>query len=40
MAGGAIAALEQQGLAGQVFVSGQDATTEACRNILEGKMDL
>ena len=40
MAGGAIAALEQQGLAGSVFVSGQDATTEACRNILEGKMNL
>jgi ABC-type xylose transport system substrate-binding protein len=40
MAGGAIAALEQQGLAGAVFVSGQDATTEACRNIIEGKMTL
>lgn len=40
MAGGAIAALEQQGMAGKVFVSGQDATTEACRNILEGKMSL
>jgi ABC-type xylose transport system substrate-binding protein len=40
MAGGAIAALERQGLAGKVFVSGQDATTEACRYILEGKMTL
>jgi D-xylose transport system substrate-binding protein len=40
MAGGAIAALERQGLAGKVFVSGQDATTEACRNIIESKMDL
>ena len=40
MAGGAIAALEQQGMAGTAFVSGQDATTEACRNILEGKMAL
>ena len=40
MAGGAIAALEQQGMAGSAFVSGQDATTEACRNILEGKLSL
>jgi len=40
MAGGAVAALEAQGLAGTAFVSGQDATTEACRNILEGKQNL
>ena len=40
MAGGAIAALEQQELAGRAFVTGQDATTEAGRNILEDKMAL
>ena len=40
MAGGVIAALEQVGLAGKVFVSGQDATTEACRLILENKLTL
>jgi D-xylose transport system substrate-binding protein len=40
MAGGVIAALEPEGLAGKVFVSGQDATTEACRQIIEGKMNL
>lgn len=39
-AGGCIAALEQAGLAGKAFVSGQDATTEACRLIAEGKMTL
>ena len=37
-AGGCIAALEQAGLAGKAFVSGQDATTVACRLIAEGKM--
>jgi D-xylose transport system substrate-binding protein len=38
-AGGCIAALEQAGLAGKAFVSGQDATTVACRLIAEGKMN-
>lgn len=38
MAGGVIQALAAQGLAGRVFVSGQDATTEACRNMLLGRM--
>ena len=38
-AGGCIAALEQAGLAGKAFVSGQDATTVACRMIAEGKMN-
>ncbi|RUW70018.1 hypothetical protein EOA28_24500 [Mesorhizobium sp. M2A.F.Ca.ET.067.02.1.1] len=36
MAGGVIQALLAQGLAGKVFVSGQDATTQGCRNILKG----
>ena len=40
MAGGAIAALEQQKLAGKVFVTGQDATAEGCRQIAEGKLSL
>lgn len=35
-AGGAIAALEARGLAGQVLVSGQDAELEAVRRILAG----
>lgn len=38
MAGGVIQALLAQGLAGKVFVSGQDATTQGCRNILLGHM--
>jgi D-xylose transport system substrate-binding protein len=36
-AGGAIQALEAQGLAGKVAISGQDATYEGCANIVEGK---
>ncbi len=35
-AGGAIAALEQAGLAGKVFVSGQDANLDAVRRIVKG----
>ena len=37
MAGGAIAALRAQGLAGKVYVCGLDATNEACRSILLGE---
>ena len=40
MAGGVIAALDQVGLAGKVFVSGMDASSDACRRIIEGKMAL
>jgi D-xylose transport system substrate-binding protein len=36
LAGGAIAALRAQGLAGKVYVCGLDATNEACRAILLG----
>lgn len=39
MAGGAIAALRAQGLAGKVFVCGLDATNEACRAILMKEQD-
>lgn len=35
-AGGAIAALEQAGLAGKVFVSGQDANLDAVKRIVQG----
>ena len=35
-AGGAIAALQAKGRAGKVFVSGQDADLEACRNVARG----
>jgi D-xylose transport system substrate-binding protein len=35
-AGGAIRALEKHGLAGKVFVSGQDANLDAVRRIVEG----
>ncbi len=35
-AGGAIKALEKQGLAGKVFVSGQDANLDAVRRIVSG----
>jgi D-xylose transport system substrate-binding protein len=35
-AGGAIAALKQQGLAGKVLVSGQDADLAACQRIMAG----
>jgi D-xylose transport system substrate-binding protein len=35
-AGGAIRALEKQGLAGKVFVSGQDANLDAVRRIVSG----
>lgn len=35
-AGGAIAALAARGKAGKVFVSGQDADLEACRNVAKG----
>lgn len=35
-AGGAIQALEKQGLAGKVFVSGQDANLDAVRRIVKG----
>jgi D-xylose transport system substrate-binding protein len=35
-AGGAIAALEQAGLAGKVFISGQDANLDAVRRIVKG----
>jgi D-xylose transport system substrate-binding protein len=35
-AGGAIRALEKQGLAGKVFVSGQDANLDAVRRIVNG----
>ena len=35
-AGGAIAALSARKLAGKVFVSGQDADLEACRNVAKG----
>jgi len=35
-AGGAIAALEKNGLAGKVFVSGQDANLDAVRRIVSG----
>jgi D-xylose transport system substrate-binding protein len=35
-AGGAIQALEEQGLAGEVLVSGQDADLAACQRIVEG----
>jgi D-xylose transport system substrate-binding protein len=35
-AGGAIAALEQAGLAGKVFVSGQDANLDAVQRIVKG----
>jgi D-xylose transport system substrate-binding protein len=35
-AGGAIKALEKQGLAGKVFVSGQDANLDAVRRIVNG----
>jgi D-xylose transport system substrate-binding protein len=35
-AGGAVAALEQAGLAGKVFVSGQDANLDAVRRIVKG----
>jgi D-xylose transport system substrate-binding protein len=38
MAGGAIAALRPQGLAGKVYVCGLDATNEACRLILMGDL--
>jgi D-xylose transport system substrate-binding protein len=38
MAGGAIAALRAQGLAGKVYVCGLDATNEACRLILMGEL--
>lgn len=37
MAGGAINALRAQGLTGKVFVSGLDATSEACRSIVLGE---
>jgi D-xylose transport system substrate-binding protein len=37
MAGGAITALAEQRLAGRVVVTGQDATTEACRAIVKGE---
>lgn len=40
MAIGCISALEKAGMAGKVFVNGLDATTEACRAILQGKMNL
>jgi D-xylose transport system substrate-binding protein len=40
MAGGAISALEKQGLAGKVIVTGQDAQQEALRNIAEGKQTM
>lgn len=40
MAGGVIGALQKAGLAGKVFVTGQDATVEGCRHILLGNMAL
>ncbi|RWM88746.1 MAG: hypothetical protein EOR84_26550 [Mesorhizobium sp.] len=40
MAGGVIGALDKAGLAGKVFVTGQDATIEGCRHILLGNMAL
>jgi len=36
-AGGAIQALKAQGLAGKVPISGQDATAQACKSIVEGE---
>ncbi len=39
-AGGAIQALRQQGLAGKVLVSGQDADLQACKRILEGTQSM
>lgn len=40
MAGGVIGALDKAGLAGKVYVTGQDATIEGCRHILLGNMAL
>jgi D-xylose transport system substrate-binding protein len=40
MAGGAIEALRAQGLVGKVFVSGLDATSEACRSIVLGEQTM
>lgn len=40
MAVACISALEKAGVAGKVFVNGLDATTEACRAIIQGKMTL
>lgn len=40
MAGGAIAAIERLGLPDTIFVSGQDATSDGCRQIIEGRMKL
>lgn len=40
MALGCISALEKAGVAGKVFVNGLDATTEACRAMVLGKMTL
>jgi len=39
-AGGAIQALEQQGLAGKVAISGQDADLAACQRIAEGSQSM
>jgi D-xylose transport system substrate-binding protein len=40
LAGGVIDELEEQGLAGKVMVTGQDADLKACRNIVAGKQTL
>lgn len=40
MAIGVLSALESQGLAGKVWLTGQDATAAGCRAIVEGKMTL
>jgi D-xylose transport system substrate-binding protein len=39
-AGGAIQALDQQGLAGKVAISGQDADLAACQRIAEGSQSM
>lgn len=40
MAQGAIAALEEQGLAGQIPITGQDAELAACQRIVEGTQSM
>jgi D-xylose transport system substrate-binding protein len=40
MAGGAISALDKQGLTGKVIVTGQDAQLDALQHIAEGKQSM
>lgn len=40
LAGGAFRALKEQGLAGKVLISGQDAETEACKRIVQGQQTM